>query len=35
MAGARTLLDGAVTYGNEAPPAAPLVLDEIDRRKVS
>ena len=35
MAGARTLLDGAVTYGDEAPPAAPLVLDEIDRRKVS
>jgi len=35
MAGARTLLERAVTYGNEAPPAAPLVLDEIDRRKVS
>ena len=35
IAGARTLLDRAVTYGNEAPPAAPLVLDEIDRRKVS
>jgi pyrimidine-nucleoside phosphorylase len=35
MAGARTLLDRAVTYGDEAPPAAPLVLDEIDRRKVS
>lgn len=35
MAGARTLLDRAVTYGHEAPPAAPLVLDEIDRREVS
>ena len=35
IAGARTLLDGAVTYGDKAPPAAPLVLDEIDRRKVS
>jgi pyrimidine-nucleoside phosphorylase len=35
VAGARTLLEHAVTYGDEAPPAAPLVLDEIDRRKVS
>jgi len=35
VAGARTLLDNAVTYGDEVPPAAPLVLDEIDRRKVS
>ena len=33
--GARTLLDSAVTYGDHAPPAALLVLDEIDRRKVS
>ena len=35
MPGARTLLDRAVTYGDQAPLAAPLVLDEIDRRKVS
>jgi len=35
LAGARALLDRAVTYGDQAPPAAPLVLDEIDRRKVS
>jgi pyrimidine-nucleoside phosphorylase len=35
VAGARMLLDNAVTFGDEVPPAAPLVLDEIDRRKVS
>lgn len=35
MAGARMLLDRAVTYGDAVPPARPLVLEEIDRRKVS
>ena len=32
---ARALLDRAVSYGEHAPPVAPLVLDQIDRRKVS
>jgi pyrimidine-nucleoside phosphorylase len=35
MPGALSLLDRAVAYAGEAPPPVPLVLDEIDRRKVS
>jgi pyrimidine-nucleoside phosphorylase len=35
LAAARTLLDRAVTFGEQAPSPAPLVLDQIDRRKVS
>jgi thymidine phosphorylase len=35
VAGARTLLDRAVTYGEQAPAPAPLVLEMIDGRKVS
>jgi pyrimidine-nucleoside phosphorylase len=33
--GARALLERAVTYGEQAPVPGPLVLDLIDRRKVS
>ena len=35
LTGARTLLDGAVAFGEQAPVSAPLVLEQIDRRKVS
>ena len=35
VAGARALLDRAVSYGERAPAPPALVLDEIDRRKVS
>ena len=35
LSGARTLLDRAVTYGNTPSTAAELVIEQIDRRKVS